>query len=227
MRRIALVALLAFATAVPAQQQHDKKSAAGGRTANLPDFTSLMKQQGPAVVNVITKRDPARTARNERGQPGPQGQGPQGPQSQGEDPLLEFFRRFMPDAPRARPDAGTGPGPGLGLHHQPGWLRAHQRPRGRRRRRSHRSPRRRQARIQGQGDRRRRAHRHRAAQDRRHRAADGQARQIRARCSPANGSRRSARHSASRTPSPPGSSAPPGARCRTRPTCPSSRPTSR
>jgi serine protease Do len=113
MRRIALVALLAFATAVPAQQQ-DKKSAAGGRTANLPDFTSLMKQQGPAVVNVITKRDPARTARNERGQPGPQGpqgQGPQGPQSQAEDPLLEFFRRFMPDAP----ERGPGPGPGQGL----------------------------------------------------------------------------------------------------------------
>jgi serine protease Do len=110
MRRIALVALLAFATDVPAQQQ-DKKSAAGGRTANLPDFTSLMKQQGPAVVNVITKRDPARTARNERGQPGPQGQGPQGPQSQAEDPLLEFFRRFMPDAP----ERGPGPGPGQGL----------------------------------------------------------------------------------------------------------------
>jgi serine protease Do len=106
MRRIALVALLAFATAVPAQQQPDKKSAAGGRTANLPDFTSLMKQQGPAVVNVITKRDPARTARNERGQPGQQG-----PQSQAEDPLLEFFRRFMPDAP----ERGPGPGPGQGL----------------------------------------------------------------------------------------------------------------
>ena len=96
MRRLALVALLAFATAVPAQQE--KKSAAGGRTANLPDFTSLMKQQGPAVVNVITKRDPARTARGERGQAGPQG--PQGPQAQApEDPLLEFFRRFMPDSP--------------------------------------------------------------------------------------------------------------------------------
>jgi serine protease Do len=109
MRRIALVALLAFATAVPAQQQQDKKSAAGGRTANLPDFTSLMKQQGPAVVNVITKRDPARTARNERGQPGQQA--PQGPQSQAEDPLLEFFRRFMPDAP----ERGPAPGPGQGL----------------------------------------------------------------------------------------------------------------
>jgi serine protease Do len=111
MRRIALVALLAFATAVPAQQQQDKKSAAGGRTANLPDFTSLMKQQGPAVVNVITKRDPARTARNERGQPGQQGPQGQGPQSQAEDPLLEFFRRFMPDAP----ERGPAPGPGQGL----------------------------------------------------------------------------------------------------------------
>jgi serine protease Do len=119
MRRIALVALLAFATAVPAQQQQDKKSAAGGRTANLPDFTSLMKQQGPAVVNVITKRDPARTARNERGgQPGPQGpqgQAPQGPQSQAEDPLLEFFRRFMPDAPERGPTPGPGQGLGSGF----------------------------------------------------------------------------------------------------------------
>jgi serine protease Do len=110
MRRLALVALLAFATAVPAQQE--KKSAAGGRTANLPDFTSLMKQQGPAVVNVITKREPARTARSERGQPGQQPPGPQGPQAQGpEDPLLEFFRRFMPDSP----ERGPGPGPGQGL----------------------------------------------------------------------------------------------------------------
>jgi serine protease Do len=114
MRRIALVALLAFATAVPAQQQQDKKSAAGGRTANLPDFTSLMKQQGPAVVNVITKRDPARTARNERGQPGQPGQpAPQGPQSQAEDPLLEFFRRFMPDAPERGPSPGQGLGSGF------------------------------------------------------------------------------------------------------------------
>src|SRR5918995_1617800 len=113
MRRIALVALLAFATAVPAQQQQEKKSAAGGRTANLPDFTALMKQQGPAVVNVINKREPARTARNERSQPGQPGpQGPQGPQGQApEDPLLEFFRRFMPDSP----ERGPGPGPGQGL----------------------------------------------------------------------------------------------------------------
>jgi serine protease Do len=55
-----LVLLTAFATAASAQAP---KSAAGGRTANLPDFTVLMKQQGPAVVNVITKREPAKTAR--------------------------------------------------------------------------------------------------------------------------------------------------------------------
>jgi serine protease Do len=115
MRRFLVVVLLtAFATVAPAEQGPVKapekqgpvkapekqapKTAAGGRTANLPDFTALMKQQGPAVVNVITKREPQKTARN---QPGQQGQ---------EDPLLEFFRRFMPDAPERAP----GPGQGLG-----------------------------------------------------------------------------------------------------------------
>ena len=94
MRHLVLAFLLsAFAVTAPAQQ----KSAAGGRTANLPDFTALMKQQGPAVVNVITKREPQKNA---RGQPG----------QQGEDPLSEFFRRFMPDSPERAP----GPGQGLG-----------------------------------------------------------------------------------------------------------------
>jgi serine protease Do len=109
MRRfLAVVLLTAFATVAPAQQvkapdKQAPKTAAGGRTANLPDFTALMKQQGPAVVNVITKREPQKTARAQ-GQPGPgQGQGQ-------EDPLLEFFRRFMPDAPERAP----GPGQGLG-----------------------------------------------------------------------------------------------------------------
>jgi serine protease Do len=98
------VATLAFAAAAPAQAP---KSAAGGRTANLPDFTSLMKQQGPAVVNVITKRDAARSGRGAQGQ-GP-GAGPGGPGAAPEDPLSEFFRRFMPDSPE------RAPGPGLGL----------------------------------------------------------------------------------------------------------------
>ena len=95
MRNLLLAALLsAVAFAAPAQQQ--PKSAAGGRTANLPDFTSLMKQQGPAVVNVITKRDPGKNPK---------------PQAQAEDPLAEFFRRFMPDAPERE----RGPGQGMGL----------------------------------------------------------------------------------------------------------------
>ena len=93
MRRLAFVVLLtAFASIAPAQAP---KSAAGGRTANLPDFTALMKQQGPAVVNVITKRVEAKGSK---------------PQAQSEDPLQEFFRRFMPDSP----DRERGPG-GLGL----------------------------------------------------------------------------------------------------------------
>src|SRR5690349_216421 len=98
---LAALVLSAVAFAAPAQQQ--PKSAAGGRTANLPDFTALMKQQGPAVVNVITKRE-AKMAKNERGQAGPgSGSGSQTP----EDPLLEFFRRFMPDAPE-RGERGPG-----------------------------------------------------------------------------------------------------------------------
>ena len=97
MRRLAFAVLLtAFATVAPAQAP---KSAAGGRTANLPDFTALMKQQGPAVVNVITKRAEAKGAK---------------PQAQAEDPLQEFFRRFMPDSPdRERGPGGVGLGSGF------------------------------------------------------------------------------------------------------------------
>jgi serine protease Do len=64
-----------------------------------------MKQQGPAVVNVITKREQTKTARGPQ-----QGQAP-------EDPLLEFFRRFMPDAPERAPGPGTGLGSGFIISH--------------------------------------------------------------------------------------------------------------
>jgi serine protease Do len=59
----------------------------------LPDFTPLMKMDGPAVVNIIStsKAAPAR-----------RGQSPQE-----EDPMQEFFRRFMPDLP---PGGPGGPG---------------------------------------------------------------------------------------------------------------------
>ncbi|HEY2337987.1 MAG TPA: DegQ family serine endoprotease [Burkholderiales bacterium] len=73
--------------------------AAAGATAPaaaLPDFTHLMKTDGPAVVNIIStnKATPAR-----------RGQAPQE-----EDPMLEFFRRFMPDAPGAGPGNPGAPG---------------------------------------------------------------------------------------------------------------------
>jgi serine protease Do len=76
-----------------------------------------MKQQGPAVVNVITKREAARSGRGTQGQgpgpnvPGAPGTGPGGPGA--EDPLSEFFRRFMPDAPERAPGPGAGLGSGF------------------------------------------------------------------------------------------------------------------
>jgi len=71
---------------------------AQNRASGLPDFTELMKKQGPAVVNVTATRKSApapqasagansnrqRSERNERNAPP-------------EDPMLEFFRRFLPD----------------------------------------------------------------------------------------------------------------------------------
>ena len=67
------------------------------QTRTLPDFTDLMKKQGPAVVNVTATRKsaPAPTA----------SAGSNHPKS--EDPMLEFFRRFMPD-PNERGEARQG-----------------------------------------------------------------------------------------------------------------------
>jgi serine protease Do len=63
---------------------------AGDRVVPLPDFTPLMKIDGPAVVNVITTNK-ARAGR-------PRGGAPSGRE---DDPMAEFFRRFMPG-----PDGG-------------------------------------------------------------------------------------------------------------------------
>ena len=49
----------------------------------LPDFTALVEQNGPAVVNISTTTAPVRT----------QMQVPQIPGEPG-DPIQEFFRRF-------------------------------------------------------------------------------------------------------------------------------------
>jgi serine protease Do len=76
---------------------------AGAQNPSLPDFTALVKKQGPAVVNVITSARPA------------QGRGA-GPQLSPDDPFLEFFRRFMPEMPeRGLPPPGQTQGVGSGF----------------------------------------------------------------------------------------------------------------
>jgi serine protease Do len=72
---------LALVPATPAMAQ--------GRT--LPDFTDLVEQVGPSVVNIRTLEKVA-----QRG----------GPDAGGQDEMLEFFRRFglpIPNAPRQAP----------------------------------------------------------------------------------------------------------------------------
>src|SRR5882672_4970938 len=60
-----------------------------GEVVPLPDFTPLMKIDGPAVVNVITVNKQAKNGRA-------RAPGAQGPQGQDDDPMAEFFRRFAP-----------------------------------------------------------------------------------------------------------------------------------
>ena len=50
--------------------------------AQLPDFTDLVEKQGPAVVNVSTTQ----TAKSM----------PEMPNIPEDDPMFEFFQRFMP-----------------------------------------------------------------------------------------------------------------------------------
>jgi len=66
---------------------------AGAQTRGtaLPDFTSLMQKQGPAVVNVTATRKTAPPSASAGGNRQNQRGGER------EDPMLEFFRRFIPD----------------------------------------------------------------------------------------------------------------------------------
>src|SRR5947209_13681958 len=59
----------------------------------LPDFTELAERQGPTVVNISTTQARERRA------------GPQIPNIEEDDPLYDFFRRFVPRPP------GPGQGP--------------------------------------------------------------------------------------------------------------------
>ncbi len=70
----------------------------------LPDFADLVERAGPAVVNIRT---------TERGRSGANAAQPQMPEGLDEnDPLYEFFRRFMPPrqspGPRGRGGEGGG-----------------------------------------------------------------------------------------------------------------------
>ncbi|MGH8808010.1 MAG: DegQ family serine endoprotease [Noviherbaspirillum sp.] len=66
-------------------------------TVQLPSFASLVKQQGPAVVNISTTRT---IRQNAQSLPIPE-----------DDPLAEFFRRFMPPAgPREFQERSLGSG---------------------------------------------------------------------------------------------------------------------
>src|SRR5438046_9614414 len=80
-----------------AQTHQVQRSAAGA----LPDFSVLVEQNGPAVVNISTTTAPVRT----------QMQMPQIPGEPG-DPIQEFFRRFQIPMPQEgeMPRRGVGSG---------------------------------------------------------------------------------------------------------------------
>ena len=78
-------------------------SQASSSSARLPDFTRIVEENGPAVVNVSVSRTTPVAA---------QGQGPGNPQ---DDPLQEFLRRFGPQGqgPQAAPEIQRGLGSGF------------------------------------------------------------------------------------------------------------------
>ena len=92
----------AGASAPPPQPQQPSQPQV---SMSVPDFTALMKMEGPAVVNVISTNKASRSRR--------------GAEAQDEDPLAEFFRRFMPGpngpgGPGQDGGSGGGGGPGGG-----------------------------------------------------------------------------------------------------------------
>ena len=80
------------------QAQPDATATPRAQASGLPDFTVLVERQGPAVVNVVTTR---------RARPGAGLELP-------DDPIFDFFRRFMPAPPDAGPESrGQGLGSGF------------------------------------------------------------------------------------------------------------------
>jgi serine protease Do len=99
-------ALPGHTTANAAPQTSSQASPSSGR---LPDFTRIVEENGPAVVNVSVSRTTPVAA---------QGQGPGNPQ---DDPLQEFLRRFGPQGqqgpqgqgPQGAPEIQRGLGSGF------------------------------------------------------------------------------------------------------------------
>jgi serine protease Do len=75
-----------------------------GRVTGLPDFSGLVAQNGPAVVNIRV------TEKRQKALPNAQLQGPG--QGDGDDPLSQFFKRFqqMPNPQNQPPSRGIGSG---------------------------------------------------------------------------------------------------------------------
>jgi serine protease Do len=82
------------AASAPSGPAHDlaRRTAPAG----APDFSSLVREVGPAVVNITAVRSGA----------SPEAAGGPGP---GDDPMLEFFRRFMPDQDPGNAPPGRAP----------------------------------------------------------------------------------------------------------------------
>ena len=83
----------------PSEPRVDAAATPKAQATGLPDFTVLVEKEGPAVVNVVTSRK-ARAS-------GVLGDLP-------DDPLFDFFRRFMPNPPEGGPEPrGQGLGSGF------------------------------------------------------------------------------------------------------------------
>ncbi|WP_367683199.1 trypsin-like peptidase domain-containing protein, partial [Xanthomonas citri] len=118
---IAMTLPLAACAQQPAPAAKDLAPIAANRSATpapqlvagLPDFTNLVEQVGPGVVNIettITRKDAM--ARQQRSGPGGRGGGAM----PDDDQMPEFFRRFfgpdfqMPGGPRQGPGGGDDDG---------------------------------------------------------------------------------------------------------------------
>jgi serine protease Do len=80
-------------------------TASFAQARELPDFTKLVDDHGPSVVNISSSQ--GRAARQQQ----PPGQGGGGPQLDEDDPFYEFFRRFAPRPQQPGPGQSPGPTP--------------------------------------------------------------------------------------------------------------------